>query len=88
MPSYCGLWKRINCYGVGQAQLWGRERLILVRAMDGVMCMEVLHFHTQIRDRAELLGNLHLPAVSKAELSLASKLDRRVDDQEFQMGTL
>ena len=40
-----------HCYGVGQAQLWGRERLILVRAVDGVMCMEVLHFHTQIRDR-------------------------------------
>jgi DNA end-binding protein Ku len=63
-----------ECYGVGQAQLWGRERLVLVRSADGVMCLEVLHFHSQIRERSELLGNLHLPAVSKAELGLASKL--------------
>jgi DNA end-binding protein Ku len=63
-----------NCYGIGQAQLWGRERLILVRAAEGVMCLEVLHFHTQIRERSSLLGDLHLPTVSKAELGLASKL--------------
>jgi DNA end-binding protein Ku len=72
-----------NCYGVGQAQLWGRDRLILIRVADGVMCMEVLHFHTQIRDRAELLGDLHLPAVSKAELGLASKLIEASTSKKF-----
>jgi DNA end-binding protein Ku len=63
-----------NCYGVGRGQLWGRERLVLIRATDEIICMEMLHFHSEFRERSSVTAELNLPAVSKEELRLAGKL--------------
>ncbi len=63
-----------NCYGVGRGQLWGRERLVLIRATDEIICMEMLHFHSEFRERRTVTAELNLPSVSKEELRLAGKL--------------
>jgi DNA end-binding protein Ku len=63
-----------NCYGVGRGLLWGRERLVVIRATDEIICMEMLHFHSEFRERSAVVAELNLPAVSKEELRLAGKL--------------
>ncbi len=64
-----------GCWGVGQAYLWGKQRLVVIRAQPkGALCMELLHFHGQIKERENVPQDLHLPEVTKEELRLASKL--------------
>jgi DNA end-binding protein Ku len=63
-----------NCYGIGRGLLWGRERLVLIRAADEIVCLEMLHFHSEFRDRSAVTAELNLPTVTKEELRLAGKL--------------
>ncbi len=75
-----------NCWGIGQGFLWGRQRLVLIRAQGGAICMELLHFHAQLRDRASVPDDLHLPEVSKDELRLATRLIDATTESKFDLG--
>jgi DNA end-binding protein Ku len=72
-----------NVFGIGRGILFSREHLILVRAMDGLLGMEVLHFHSDFRDKQSITSDLHLPTVTKEELKLASKLIEASTAEEF-----
>jgi DNA end-binding protein Ku len=61
-------------FGIGRGILFSREHLILVRAMDGLLGIEVLHFHSDFRDKQSIASDLNLRSVTKEELRLASKL--------------
>ncbi|HEY2147243.1 MAG TPA: Ku protein [Pirellulales bacterium] len=72
-----------NVFVIGRWILFSREHLILVRAMDGLLGMEVLHFHSDFRDKQSITSDLHLPTVTKEELKLASKLIEASTAEEF-----
>lgn len=72
-----------HVYGVGRGILWGRERLVLVRAMEGVLGMEMLHFHSDFREQESVTADLNLPQVTKEELRLASKLIESTTSEKF-----
>ncbi|HEV2972994.1 MAG TPA: Ku protein [Pirellulales bacterium] len=74
-----------NCFGIGLAHLWGRERLVLIRAADGLLAMEMLHFQSEFREQAAITAELHLPTVTKEELRLASKLIDVATAQRFDL---
>jgi DNA end-binding protein Ku len=61
-------------FGIGRGILFSREHLILVRAMDGLLGMELLHYQSDFRDKESIASDLQFPAVTKEELRLASKL--------------
>ena len=61
-------------YGIGRGILWGREHLVLIRATENLISMEMLHYHSDLRGQDSIAAELHLPAVTKEELRLASKL--------------
>ncbi len=72
-----------NVFGIGRGILFSREHLILVRAMDGLLGMEVLHFHSDFRDKQSITSDVRLPTVTKEELKLASKLIEASTAEEF-----
>lgn len=74
-----------NVFGIGRGILFSREHLILVRAMDGLLGMEVLHFHSDFRDKQSITSDLQLPTVTKEELKLASKLIEASTAEEFEI---
>jgi DNA end-binding protein Ku len=63
-----------HVYGIGRGILWGREHLVLVRATENLIGMEMLHYQSDLRDQESIAAELNLPAVTKEELRLASKL--------------
>ena len=69
--------------GIGRGILFSREHLIQVRAMDGLLGMEVLHFHSDFRDKGSITSDLQLPSVTKEELRLASKLIEASTNKKF-----
>ncbi len=69
-------------WAVGQATLFGREQLVM-RSMDDILCLEMLHYHDQLRAPREFTGDLSLPAVKKEELRLANKLIEASTEGKF-----
>jgi DNA end-binding protein Ku len=63
-----------KCYGIGRGFFWGRDRLVLIRSLGETLCMEMLHFDSELAERANIPQEMHLPEVTKEELRLASKL--------------
>jgi DNA end-binding protein Ku len=74
-----------GCCGVGQAVFSGREQLVLVRPMDGVIGLEMLHFHNQIRSQESLSAEIELPEVKKEELRLAARLIEASTREKFDL---
>jgi DNA end-binding protein Ku len=63
-----GLW------GVAIATISNREQLVVLRAVDGALCIDTLHYAAELRGPAEIWGKLDLPAVGKEEARLAAAL--------------
>jgi len=61
-------------WGVGQGVFFGREQLVLLRPLPGVLCLEMLHYAAQVRAPQTFAEEITLRAVHKEELRLAGKL--------------
>ncbi|HTM54585.1 MAG TPA: Ku protein [Pirellulales bacterium] len=66
--------KARNGWAVGQAVMFGREHLVVLRPIEKILCLELLHYAGAVRKPEAVLENLSLPPVSKEELRLATKL--------------
>ncbi len=86
MPCYCARMEQQGVYGVGQAVFAGHEQLVLVRPLEGVLGLEMLHYQSQLRDKAAITAETELPSVSKEELRLASKLIEVSRHKKFDIG--
>jgi DNA end-binding protein Ku len=71
--------------GIGQASLFGRERLVAVRAIKGVLCLEMLYFPHQVRTPESIATDVHVGDVTKEELRLASTLIEASSSDRFDM---
>ena len=60
--------------GIGLGWFWGRERLVAVRALKGLLCVHMLHHLTELRQPSDIADDIKLPEVRAAELQLAGKL--------------
>lgn len=72
--------------GIGQASLFGRERLVAVRALKDVLCLEMLYFPHQVRAPATIAADVDLADVTKEELRLASTLIEASTAKHFDLG--
>jgi DNA end-binding protein Ku len=63
-----GLW------GVAVANISNRDRLVVLRAADGALCVETLHYAAELRSPAEIWNGLELPKVDREEARLAAML--------------
>lgn len=61
-------------FGVGQAVFSGREQLVAVRPLGGMLGLEMLHFQSQLKPLESIIGDIKLPDVQREELRLANKL--------------
>ncbi len=76
-----------NRFGIGRASLWGRERLVLVRSLGQALCLEILHFSSELAERANIPREIHLPAVTKEEMRLAAKLIEASTVEQFDLAS-
>lgn len=74
-------------WGVGQAVLFGREQLVAVRPLEGVMCLEILHYAHQVRSVPLVTEGLQLPPVTRQELQLATKLLSAATPRKFDLAS-
>ncbi len=67
--------------GLGQYSARGKQYLVLVRPMDGVLVMEQLHYQPELRNA----GDVPVPEVpvKEAELALAKQLIEQTSTDEF-----
>jgi DNA end-binding protein Ku len=72
-------------FAIAQMILSGREQLVLVRPLNGLLAMTVLHYEDQIKKPAEFEGDVPDVSVSDKELSLAESLvdASTADDFDF-----
>jgi DNA end-binding protein Ku len=63
-----GLW------GIATANIAKRNRIGVLRTLDGALSLETLHYHGELRGPAEIWENLELPKVEREEVRLASTL--------------
>lgn len=73
-------------YGVATVVLHGREQLMLVRPIEHVLAMTVLHYESEMR-KPDTLGSGISPAkVNAQELKLAQQLIEASTDKDFDFG--
>ncbi len=72
-------------WAVGQAVFFGREQLVLLRPLEEVICLEMLHYAAQVREPASFTSEVEMPPVAKEELRLASKLIEASTRDDFDM---
>lgn len=61
-------------WDVAIATISNREQLVVLRAVEGALCIDTLHYAAELRGPAEIWGKLDLPAVGKEEARLAATL--------------
>ncbi|HEX3999388.1 MAG TPA: Ku protein [Pirellulales bacterium] len=71
--------------GIGQAALFGRQRLVAVRAMKDMLCLEMLYFPHQVRSPESIAPDVPRVEVSKEELRLATTLIEATTSDQFDM---
>jgi DNA end-binding protein Ku len=73
-----------NRWAVGQAVMFGREHLILVRPYEGLLSMEMLHYADEVRRPQDF--PIAEAKVSAAELQLAETLIKASTAKKFDIG--
>jgi DNA end-binding protein Ku len=75
-----------NRYAVGQGTFGGKQELVLVRPVDGLLTLSMLHYAAEMRTPADFDEDLELPAVAKQELKLAQTLIDASTTKKFDLG--
>jgi DNA end-binding protein Ku len=79
----CQAMEKMNRYGVATVVLHGKEELLLVRPLDGVLTMTMLHYQSQVRAPSVLKEELPSVKVQTQELKLAQQLIEASTADEF-----
>jgi DNA end-binding protein Ku len=79
----CQAMKKLNRCGVATVVLRGKEQLLMVRPIDGVMTMIMLHYENQIRKPATVREEVPHGKASAQELKLAQQLIESSTDEKF-----
>jgi len=76
---------REQCYGVGQVVFSGKDQIVLLRPVEGVLHMAMLNYEAEIRPVHKVAQALPKSAPQARELKLAQTLirDWSVDDFDF-----
>jgi DNA end-binding protein Ku len=74
-----------NRWGVGQVVFSGREQLAVVRPLDGVLTMAMLHYDAEIRKPSEIKSEFTRPRATGAKLRLAEDLISKWQEGEFDL---
>ena len=74
-----------NKYAVGQAVFSGKEQLVLVRPLDGLLTMSMLSYESQVRPPSALQDEFEKPTVTKEELRLAETLINASTAEDFDL---
>jgi DNA end-binding protein Ku len=77
---------RQGLYGIGQVVFSGREQLVVVRPIDGLLGMQMLNFENQLRTPQMFEGELGNRKPSAREISLAERLIEAQFEEEFDFG--
>jgi len=68
---------------VAQVVISGKEQLVLVRAVEQLLAMEVLHYDTQIKHPAAFEDGLPTPKLTKSETTMAKTLISALIQKKF-----
>lgn len=79
----CQAMNKLNRCGVATVVLRGKEQLLLVRPIDGVMTMMMLHYENQIRKPAAVRDDVPHGKASAQELKLAQQLIEASTEEKF-----
>jgi DNA end-binding protein Ku len=73
-------------WGIGQAVLFGREQLVLIRPLAHLLGLEVLHYESQVRPESLFDEQFPAAAATKEEVRLAAKLIEASTRPKFDLG--
>jgi DNA end-binding protein Ku len=59
---------------IGQATLFNRERLFVIRPLNGLLALSTLYYADQVRQADQFTGNFTMPQTKKEEVKLAQTL--------------
>src|SRR4051794_3302697 len=79
----CEAMKKMDRYGVATVVLHGKEELLLVRPLEGVLTMTMLHYKSQVRSPEILKEEMPSVKVQTQELKLAQQLIDASTSDEF-----
>ena len=72
-------------YAIGQAVFSGKEQLVLVRPLEGLLTMSMLSYESQIRPPSAFEEEFEKPQVTKEELRLAETLITASTAEDFDL---
>jgi DNA end-binding protein Ku len=72
-------------YAIGEGTFGGKQELVLVRPLDGLLALEMLHHAAEMRAPVDLDEDLSLPEVGKQELKLAQTLIDASTSKKFDL---
>lgn len=75
--------EREERYGVGQVVFSGKEQLVLVRPIEGVLNMAMLNYSAEIRSPSSVAGPQAKPTNLSRQVKLAQTLIRDWSDEKF-----
>jgi DNA end-binding protein Ku len=75
----------LNQWAVGQAVFSGKEQLVLVRPIEDLLVMTMLHYDAEVRQPATFDNELTKPAISKEEVRLAETLIKASASDKFDL---
>ena len=73
-------------YGIATVVLHGKEQLVLIRPVDGVLTMTMLHYQSQIRSPEAIKEGLPNVQIAAQELKLAEQLIEASTTEDFDFG--
>lgn len=77
--------KKVDRYGMATVALHGREHVAIVRPVDNLLTMTLLHYKTEIRSPALMRDEVPPAKVNAQELKLAQQLIQATTDKKFDL---
>lgn len=75
--------EREDRHGIGQVVFSGKDQLVLVRPVDGVLHMAMLNYDAEIRPAKKVAGDLKKPRDIARQVRLAQKLIEEWSEDDF-----
>jgi DNA end-binding protein Ku len=79
----CQAMTKLARYGLAAVILHGKEELVLVRPLDGLLTMTMLHYASQVRGPGVIKDELPKVSVNPREVKLAQQLIEASTDENF-----
>jgi DNA end-binding protein Ku len=70
-------------WGIGQVVFSGREQLVVIRPIDGLLSMAMLNYDAEIRKPSEIKSEFTRPRITGSKLKLAEDLIGKWQDGDF-----